>query len=113
MIYLQLFYSFFMTGLFAIGGGLATLPFLYDLSDTTGWFMHAEIANMLAISESTPGALGINMATYAGFQNAGVLGGLIATVGLVTPSVIVILLISMAFEKFRKDVYKRQGYAAS
>ena len=64
MIYLQLFYNFFITGLFSIGGGLATLPFLYDLSDKTGWFTHAELANMLAVSESTPGAIGINMATY-------------------------------------------------
>lgn len=56
MIYLQLFYNFFITGLFSIGGGLATLPFLYDLSDKTGWFTHAELANMLAVSESTPGS---------------------------------------------------------
>ena len=55
MIYLQLFWEFFKTGLFSIGGGLATLPFLYDMAEITGWFTNADIANMLAISESTPG----------------------------------------------------------
>ena len=68
MIYLRLAWEFFKTGLFSVGGGLATLPFLYDLSDKTGWFSHADLANMLAISESTPGAIGINMATYVGFE---------------------------------------------
>ena len=109
MIYLQLFYSFFMTGLFAIGGGLATLPFLYDLSDTTGWFTHAEIANMLAISESTPGALGINMATYAGFEVASVPGGVIATLGLITPGIIIILLIAKVLEKFKQNCWVQWG----
>ncbi len=103
MIYLQLFYNFFMTGLFAIGGGLATLPFLYDLSDKTGWFTHAELANMLAISESTPGALGINMATYAGFETASFAGGVIATLGLITPGIIIILLIAKVLEKFKQN----------
>ena len=85
MIYLQLFYNFFITGLFSIGGGLATLPFLYDLSDKTGWFTHAELANMLAVSESTPGAIGINMATYVGFETASLPGAVIATLGLIAP----------------------------
>ena len=95
MIYLRLFFEFFKTGLFSVGGGLATLPFLYDISTKTGWFSTAEIADMVAISESTPGPIGVNMATYAGFQTAGVLGSIVATVGLVTPSVIVILIIAM------------------
>src|SRR5690625_5371896 len=64
MIYLQLFYEFFKTGLFAVGGGLASIPFLYDISDKTGWFTYEQLADMIAISESTPGAIGINMATY-------------------------------------------------
>ena len=71
MIYLRLFYEFFKAGLFSIGGGLATLPFLYDISDTTGWFTHGQLADMLAISESTPGPIGINMATYVGFTTGG------------------------------------------
>ena len=67
MIYLQLFWEFFKTGLFAVGGGMATIPFLYDLSDKTGWFSHNDLANMIAVGESTPGPIGVNMATYVGF----------------------------------------------
>ena len=92
MIYLKLFCEFFKTGLFAVGGGLATLPFLSDMADRTGWFTQAQLADMLAVSESTPGPVGVNMATYVGFETAGVLGAVVATLGLVTPSVIVILI---------------------
>ena len=74
MIYLQLFYEFFKTGLFAVGGGLATLPFLYDMADRTGWFTRPQLADMLAVSESTPGPIGINMATYVGFTTGGIGG---------------------------------------
>ena len=94
MIYLQLFYNFFMTGLFAIGGGLATIPFLTDMGARTGWFSAGELANMIAISESTPGPMGVNMATYVGFHLGGVPGGIIATLGLVCPSILVILIIA-------------------
>ena len=90
MIYLRLFWEFFKVGLFSVGGGLATLPFLYSLGAKTGWFSTADVANMLAVSESTPGPIGVNMATYVGFDCGGVLGGVVATLGLVTPSVIVI-----------------------
>ena len=90
MIYLRLFYEFFKTGLFAIGGGLATLPFLSDMADRTGWFTQAQLADMLAVSESTPGPVGVNMATYVGFETGGILGAVVATLGLVAPSVIVI-----------------------
>ena len=75
MIYLRLFWEFFKVGLFSVGGGLATLPFLYSLGAKTGWFSTADVANMLAVSESTPGPIGVNMATYAGFDCGGVLGG--------------------------------------
>ena len=71
MLYLQLFWEFFKTGLFAVGGGLATLPFLQDMADRTGWFTHAQLADMLAVSESTPGPIGVNMATYVGFTTGG------------------------------------------
>ena len=91
MIYLQLFFEFFKTGLFSIGGGLATLPFLYEMSNKTHWFSHADIADMIAISESTPGAIGINMSTFAGFKTAGYPGGVVATVALATPSLIIII----------------------
>lgn len=102
---LQLFWEFFKTGLFAIGGGLATLPFLYDMQAKTGWFTLDDISNMIAISESTPGPMGINMATYTGFTSMGVLGGIIAVVGLVTPSVIIIIIVSNILEKFKTNKY--------
>ena len=82
MIYLLLFYEFFKVGLFAIGGGLVTVPFLFDLSAKYSWFTTKELADMIAISESTPGPLGVNMATFGGFHAAGIWGGIIATLGL-------------------------------
>lgn len=110
MIFLQLFYEFFKTGLFAVGGGLATLPFLEDISQRTGWFTSAQLADMLAISESTPGPIGVNMATYVGFETAGILGALCATVGLVMPSVILIILVSKVLEKFRTNTYVEAAF---
>ena len=110
MIFLQLFYEFFKTGLFAVGGGLATLPFLEDISQRTGWFTSAQLADMLAISESTPGPIGVNMATYVGFETAGILGSLCATAGLVMPSVILIILISKVLEKFRSNTYVEAAF---
>ena len=105
MIYLRLFWEFFKVGLFSVGGGLATLPFLYSLGAKTGWFSTADVATMLAVSESTPGPIGVNMATYVGFDCGGVLGGVVATLGLVTPSVIVIVLLAMALQAFRTNKY--------
>ena len=103
MIYLSLFWEFFKTGLFSVGGGMATLPFLYKMAETKGWFTAAQLADMVAVSESTPGPIGVNMATYVGFLTGGIPGSLIATLGLVTPSVIVILLIARVLEKFRSN----------
>lgn len=110
MIYLQLFYEFFKTGLFAIGGGLATLPFLSDMGERTGWFTQAELANMVAVSESTPGPVGVNMATFVGFETSGILGALVATVGLITPSVIVILIIASFLKTFRSSKYVDEAF---
>ena len=104
-IYLQLFFEFFKTGLFAVGGGMATLPFLYDMSDKTGWFTYAQLADMIAVSESTPGPIGVNMATYAGVLTAGVPGGVVATLGLVTPSFLVILAVAAVLQAFRSSRY--------
>lgn len=101
MIYLQLFFEFFKAGLFAVGGGMATLPFLYDMSDKMGWFTYADLANMVAISESTPGPIGINMATYVGYTLRGVPGAVTATVGLITPSIIIILIIAKFLQAFK------------
>ena len=101
MILIRLFWEFFKTGLFAVGGGMATLPFLYDMSARTGWFTEAKLADMIAVSESTPGPIGINMATYVGFETAGVPGAVIATLGLVCPSIIIILMIARVLKQFR------------
>lgn len=105
MIYLRLFYEFFKTGLFSVGGGMATLPFLYSMSDSTGWFSHSQLADMIAVSESTPGPIGVNMATYVGFSTAGIPGAVVATLGLVTPSIIVILIIARVLQAFRQNKY--------
>ncbi len=102
---LRLFLEFFKTGLFSVGGGLATLPFLYEISDNTGWFTHADIADMIAISESTPGAIGINMSTYAGYQTMGIIGGIVATLSLALPSFIVILIVAHFLPKFKDNKY--------
>lgn len=103
MIYLRLFWEFFKTGLFSVGGGLATLPFIYDMSDRTGWFTYQQIADMVAVSESTPGPIGVNTATYVGYITGGVPGALVATLGLVTPAVICILIIASCLKKFREN----------
>lgn len=105
ILYLRLFWEFFKTGLFAVGGGMATLPFLYSISDTTGWFTHAQLADMIAVSESTPGPIGVNMATYVGFSTAGIPGAVIATLGLITPSIIIILIIARVLAAFRQNKY--------
>ena len=109
-LYLRLFWEFFKTGLFAVGGGMATLPFMYDISDKTGWFTHSMLADMVAVSESTPGPIGVNMATYVGFVTGGIPGAVVATVGLVTPSVIVILLIARVLMAFRENQYVDAGF---
>lgn len=103
MILIRLFCEFFKAGLFAIGGGLATLPFLQEIGQKTGWFTSHDLMDLIAISESTPGPIGVNSATYAGFHAFGVLGGIVATLGLITPSIIVIILVSKVLEKFKES----------
>lgn len=110
MLYFQLFYEFFKAGLFAIGGGMATLPFLYDISDKTGWFTHGQLADMVAISESTPGPIGVNMATYVGFTTGGIPGAVIATLGLITPSIIIILIIAGFLKSFKDSKYVKSTF---
>lgn len=100
---LRLMFEFFKTGLFAVGGGLATLPFLYAMGEATGWFTAQDVANMIAISESTPGPMGVNMATYVGFNSFGVVGSILAALSLVFPSVVIIVLISKILNKFKES----------
>lgn len=102
----SLFYEFFKTGLFSVGGGMATVPFLYDMSVRhPDWFSASQLADMIAVSESTPGPIGVNMATYVGFTVSGILGSIIATLGLITPDILVILIISSFLNKFRNNRY--------
>ena len=101
MTILRLIVEFFKTGLFAVGGGLATLPFLYEMGEKTGWFTAQDVLNLLAVSESTPGPLGINMRTYVGVIPAGVPGAVIASLSLAAPCVIVILLVIRVLDKFK------------
>ena len=110
MIYLQLFYEFFKIGLFAIGGGLSTLPFLYALADKYTWFSREMLVNMIAISESTPGPIGINMATYAGYSAGGILGGVVATFALVTPAFFIMLAVVKVLTAFSQSKYVQNAF---
>ena len=109
--FLNLYFEFFKTGLFAVGGGLATIPFLNEMCNKYDWFTREELSNMIAVGESTPGPIGVNMATYTGFLNGsdiggvlmGILGGIIATLGIITPSVIIILIVAKILQKFKQS----------
>lgn len=118
-LYARLYWEFFKTGLFAIGGGMATVPFLQDIAQKTGWYTSADLANMIAVSESTPGPIGINMATYVGYTTGstlagstpfidallGIVGAIIATIGLITAPVVIILIVAKFLEQFRDNKY--------
>ncbi len=118
MTFLLMFAEFFKTGLFAVGGGMATIPFLYEMADKYGWFTREELANMIAVGESTPGPIGVNMATYVGFVNGMKLGGVpgallgavTTTLGLVTPSIIIILIIAALLKNFRDNRYVNSAF---
>ena len=110
MIFLQLFWEFLKTGLFAVGGGLATLPFLKAITHKYPWFTANDLMDMVAVSESTPGPMGVNSATYAGFHAAGLPGALTATFSLVLPSVIIIILVSRALDRFRSSSLVQSGF---
>ena len=115
---LTLFGEFFKTGLFAVGGGLATIPFLYNMIERYGWFSDEVLGDMIAISESTPGPIGVNMATYSGYHVfsseydavVGVLGGIFTTLGLILPSFIVILFVSRMYQKFKENSLVQSGF---
>ena len=108
---LRLFWEFLKIGMFSVGGGMATLPFLYDMSDRyPEWFSYDEIADMLAVSESTPGPIGINMATYTGYTTAGIPGSIAATLGMIIPGIVIVLLIVAVLDKFRKNKYVEAAF---
>ena len=104
-ILISLFFEFFKTGLFSVGGGLATLPFLKEMSVNTGWFTYNDLSNLVAVSESTPGPLGVNMATYVGYVTSGILGSIVGPLGLICPSIVIIIIISNVLNRFKDSKY--------
>ena len=103
--YIQLFFIFFKVGLFTIGGGLAAIPLLQEEVLLREWLTNQQFADMIAVSESTPGPIGVNVATYVGFSQLGILGSIVATIGLVTPSVIIIMLVARYVLHYRDNKY--------
>lgn len=118
MLFLTLFYEFFKVGLFSVGGGLATIPFLNEIAEKYPWFDSSELSDMIAVSESTPGPIGVNMATYAGYNAGfsdygipgGILGGIIATAGIIVPAIIVICIVSKFMEKFKTNKFVNYAF---
>ena len=111
MLLLKLFWEFFKTGLFALGGGMATVPFLFRMGENTGWFDATALTDMIAVSESTPGPIGVNMATYVGYKVSGITGALVATLGLVLPSVIIIVLIAAFLDSYMEKPLVKSMFA--
>lgn len=118
MTYLLICWEFFKTGLFSIGGGLATLPFLFNMAEKYNWFTTDQLTNMIAVSESTPGPIGVNMATYVGFTSGltingvltGILGGILATLSLITPSIICIIIVACILDKFKNSLTVKNAF---
>ena len=111
MIYLTLFYEFFKVGLFSVGGGVATIPFYMELADKYDWLTTQMLTDMIAVSESTPGPIGINLATYAGFRAAGIPGALVATFSEVLPSFIILVLIAKALERYKENTLVSSAFS--
>ena len=110
MVYLQLLYEFAKMGLFALGGGLATLPFLYQVADQYPWYTRETLADMIAISESTPGPIGLNMATYAGHAAAGVPGGVLASLSILVPSFFIVIYVMRILEQFKENRFVKAAF---
>ena len=107
---LILCFEFFKTGLFAVGGGLATLPFLSEMVEKYPWFTHEQLADMIAVSESTPGPIGVNMATYVGFRVFGIPGAILATLALILPSLIIIVIVAKMMNKYMSNKYVQWAF---
>ena len=112
MLYLKLFLQFFRVGVFSFGGGDATLPFLYDIAEKYHWYSAKQLTDMLALSSITPGPVGVNVATFAGYTTSGILGALIATTSIILPSFIIVTIVSKALDKFRTNKYVKAGISA-
>jgi chromate transporter len=110
-IYLQLFLSFFKIGGFTIGGGYSMLPLMEsELVNKRKWATEEELLNYYAIGQSTPGIIAINTATFIGYKTKGILGGIIATLGMITPSLIIIMSIASMFNTFNKNIYIQKAF---
>lgn len=105
MIYVKLFLEFFHIGLFSFGGGYATLPFLYHIADVQKWYTTKQLSDMIAVSSITPGPVGVNVATFAGYLTSGVSGALVATMSVILPSLIIVVIISKLLEQFKHNKY--------
>ena len=103
MIFLELFWTFFVIGAFTFGGGYAMLPLIQIEVVNKGWMANEAVANFVAVSESTPGPFAINMATYVGSEMGGILGAACATLGVVMPSFIIILIVAKCYDRFKKS----------
>ena len=113
MTYLLLFLEFFQTGLFAVGGGYATLPFIQKMMERyPEWFGTLRLADITAISEATPGPVGVNAATFAGYSAAGVGGALVATFALVLPSFVIVSLVARLLEKNKQSLLITELFSA-
>lgn len=110
MILLQLFLEFAKVGIFTVGGGMASVPFLVAMSDKTGWFTQAQLIDMIAISESTPGPLGINMGTYVGFETAGIPGAIVATLGITLPTAALAIIVATFLFGFKDNKYVQGAF---
>ena len=102
-LYSQLFAQFFHVGLFSFGGGYATLPFLYDIADKFHWYSSKQLTDMLAVASITPGPVGVNVATFAGFTTSGILGALLATTAVILPSFIIVSIVARVLDKFKTN----------
>lgn len=102
-LFIQLFLQFFHVGVFSFGGGYATLPFLYDIAEKYHWYSAKQLTDMLAISSITPGPVGVNVATFAGFATSGIIGSLIATTAIILPSYIIVTIVYKVLDKFRTN----------
>jgi len=107
MIYIQLIIEFFKIGLLSFGGGYATIPFLYHISQTQSWYSIKELSNMIAVAAVTPGPIGINMATFTGYKTAGIIGSALATTSEMLPSLIIVIIISKLIQKHRNNFYTK------
>ena len=109
IIYFQLIYEYFKTGLFAFGGGYSTLPFLYHISENYGWYSTKQLSDIVAISSVTPGPVGVNAATFSGYTTAGILGALLATSAVVLPSLIIVITVAKLLDKFKENKYVKSA----